>query len=499
MSSIDYGPKNVSLVNLSRTRSAVVNKSADGPIFSLILGQKTVIVLADGNVIHDLVDVKGANYADRPNTYMRHLFENSRTVMRGYDDVLRLERKLYHAALNMNTAQKYIPYQELETLKLCIDLLDKPCGFIEHISRTIGSVSASITYGFRLPETESPETKELMGNSHSFVRLVGKSQLLDMFPAVRPILDIIPRRWNTLAWEAVQAYKSERAVFYKYYNKAMKGSPTCFAREIAASQEKWKGTTDGELLTNHVAAYIAGVSFEAGADTSIYTLQSFFKTMLLFPEAQKKAQQELDAVVGPDTLPSWGHLAGLPYLNAVAKETLRWLPVGLNGAVPHATSREDHYRGFRIPKGSTVILGVWAANHEEQDFPKPRDFIPERHVQDTSIFASQFAATPRERGGYGFGSGRRMCPGIHVATNNLLIAMARILWAFDIRPATTADGQEIPVDRDAIADSAAGHPVAFACEILPRSKNRTDIIRREWEQSSNQRLEADGNWKADEL
>nr|GFD61225.1 geraniol 8-hydroxylase-like [Tanacetum cinerariifolium] len=49
--------------------------------------------------------------------------------------------------------------------------------------------------------------------------------------------------------------------------------------------------------------------------------------MLLFPEAQKKAQQELDAVVGSDTLPSHGHLAGLPYLNAVAKETLRWLPV----------------------------------------------------------------------------------------------------------------------------------------------------------------------------
>jgi hypothetical protein len=169
----------------------------------------------------------------------------------------------------MNTARKYIPYQELETLKLCVDLLDKPCSFIEHISRTMGSVSASITYGLRLPETESQETKELMENSHGFIRLVGKSQLLDMFPAVRSVLDIIPRRWNTLAREAVQAYESERAVFYKYYEKAVEGSSTCFAREIAASQKRWKGTTDGELLTNHAAAYIAGVSFEAGADTSI--------------------------------------------------------------------------------------------------------------------------------------------------------------------------------------------------------------------------------------
>lgn len=414
--------------------------------------------------------------------------------MRGYDDVLRLERKLYHAALNMKTAQKYIPYQELETLKLCVDLLEKPCSYVKHISRAIGSVSASITYGLRLPESDSQETKELMNNSHGFTRLVGKSQLLDMFPVVRPILKFIPRRWNTLAREAVQAYESERAVFYKYYDKAVKGSSTCFAREIAASREKWKGTVEGELLTNHAAAYISGVSFEAGADTSMYTLQTFFKAMLLYPEAQQKAQKEIDAIVGPDILPSWEHLAKLPYLNAVAKETLRWLPVGLNGAIPHATSREDYYRGFRIPQGSTVILGVWAANHQEQDFPNPREFIPERQMQNTSIFASQSAATPKERGGYGFGSGRRMCPGIHVATNNLLIAMARILWTFDIRHATIK-GRKIPVDRDAIADYAAGHPAPFVCKISPRSKERADLIKTEWERVSKQLLEPDGNWK----
>ncbi|KAG9195861.1 hypothetical protein G6011_00982 [Alternaria panax] len=39
-----------------------------GPVYSLILGQKTVIVLADRNVIHELVDVKGSNYADRPDS-----------------------------------------------------------------------------------------------------------------------------------------------------------------------------------------------------------------------------------------------------------------------------------------------------------------------------------------------------------------------------------------------------------------------------------------------
>jgi cytochrome P450 len=54
--------------------------------------------------------------------------------------------------------------------------------------------------------------------------------------------------------------------------------------------------------------------------------------MTLFPDAQKKAQAEIDAVVGPDRLPSFGDRDSLPYTEALAKEVLRWnavVPTGL--------------------------------------------------------------------------------------------------------------------------------------------------------------------------
>ena len=73
-------------------------------------------MLADGGVIRDLVDQRGSNYADRPDLWVRGLFDHSRIIMRGYDELWRMERKLYHAQLNISVAKKYLLYQVLLSL-----------------------------------------------------------------------------------------------------------------------------------------------------------------------------------------------------------------------------------------------------------------------------------------------------------------------------------------------------------------------------------------------
>ena len=49
--------------------------------------------------------------------------------------------------------------------------------------------------------------------------------------------------------------------------------------------------------------------------------------MALYPEVQKKAQAEIDAVVGPSRLPDFDDRPSLPYINAIVKELMRWHPV----------------------------------------------------------------------------------------------------------------------------------------------------------------------------
>ena len=76
--------------------------------------------------------------------------------------------------------------------------------------------------------------------------------------------------------------------------------------------------------------------------------------MAMFPNVQKKAQAELDRVVGPGHLPDFDDIDALPYIRAVMMETMRWIPVVPFG-VPHRVTADDIYDGYHIPKGSTII------------------------------------------------------------------------------------------------------------------------------------------------
>lgn len=72
--------------------------------------------------------------------------------------------------------------------------------------------------------------------------------------------------------------------------------------------------------------------------------------MSQFPASQKKAQQEIDQVIG-SRLPNFEDRASLPYVEALFREVLRWRPpMPLNTA--HVATEDDIYNGLHIPKGT---------------------------------------------------------------------------------------------------------------------------------------------------
>jgi cytochrome P450 len=79
---------------------------------------------------------------------------------------------------------------------------------------------------------------------------------------------------------------------------------------------------------------------------------------MIFPDVAKVAQAELDGLCG-DRMPDLDDVPSLPYIRALAKECLRWMP-GFFLGIPHAVTQDDMYLGYRIPKDSTIILNVWS-------------------------------------------------------------------------------------------------------------------------------------------
>lgn len=80
--------------------------------------------------------------------------------------------------------------------------------------------------------------------------------------------------------------------------------------------------------------------------------------MAIHPEVQRKAQAELDSVVGPDRLPEHADRDALPYINAIVKEALRYQNVTPLGVV-HRSMADDEYNGYFLPKGTLVLPNVW--------------------------------------------------------------------------------------------------------------------------------------------
>lgn len=137
------------------------------------------------------------------------------------------------------------------------------------------------------------------------------------------------------------------------------------------------------------------------------------------------------------------------------------MPTAINGAIPHAAMHDDEFNGYKIPAGAGVVLAVWSANNDSDSFDDPRTFNPSRQNLNSTLYESSHNLDVKERAQWTFGSGRRMCPGMHVAENTLLLAIARILWTFEISPAKDPNGENIPIEVDAVQGGLAAAPAPF--------------------------------------
>lgn len=80
--------------------------------------------------------------------------------------------------------------------------------------------------------------------------------------------------------------------------------------------------------------------------------------MTLYPDIQKRAQDEIDRVVGPDRLPTFDDRSELPYLECIVQEIYRWNPASPL-AVAHKLMRENEYEGYFIPAGTVIVPNIW--------------------------------------------------------------------------------------------------------------------------------------------
>lgn len=202
------------------------------------------------------------------------------------------------------------------------------------------------------------------------------------------------------------------------------------------------------------------------------------------PDAQEKAHQELQNVVG-DRAPVYDDLENLPYINACLKEILRLCPAP-PWILRHFTDADVVYKEYVIPKGTAIVVNTAAIHFDPVRYPDPFTFRPERylhHPKRAAEYAAMADANARDH--FSFGTGRRICPGSRFAENALTLALANMIWAFEIRPTTSIVGGKehdtvLDLSSSAFDEAPVKSAKPFKAKFLPRSEEKLKLVNDQW-------------------
>ncbi|KAF7537126.1 hypothetical protein G7054_g3942 [Neopestalotiopsis clavispora] len=433
-----------------------------GGIYTLKRFTNTTFVITDPHLIKELLDRKSSIYSHRPVSYVGQLItRDDHLLLMQYGDTWRRIRKLIHQYfMEQKCDKEHVHLQNAEAVQLMRDFLVDPQNHMEHPKRFSNSITNSLVFGIRTKTIYSEYMTRLFSlmNEWSEILELGATPPVDSFP----LLKLVPERlfggWKS---RAIRVGELMTGLYTEVLGQVEKRRENGLNR--GSFMDRILDQNEKNALTPSQLYFLGGVLMEGGSDTSSSLILAMVRALIEFPEVQQKS------------IATWQDFSKLPYINMMIKESHRWRPVSPLG-VSHAVAEDDFVGGYLIPKGSTVVLNVWGMHHDEQRWDNPEEFRPDRYATHPKL-ASQYTSDGPDRDHFGYGGGRRVCPGIHLAERNLFIAMAKLIWAFDFRKKTDDTSQ---------IGSSIGFlqcVTDYECDIKVRSQKRAETIMREFEEA----------------
>ncbi|KAG1784812.1 cytochrome P450 [Suillus plorans] len=433
--------------------------------FVRLLGQE-IVVISSQHVAEALLDKRSHIYSDRPYIATLEPFGWSDVFLfTGYGDEWRLCRRLLHQTYRPDSALKFRPMQIKQAREMIVNLIDDPQPYYSHFATFSSSVAMSVIYGYQTISRDDPLV-QLVENAVAIGFQVNNPEnaiLLKTFPFLLKLPDWC---WGSSikrdAQTSANRMREMADVPFQYAQEHMAENSALGQLSMVAEnlQRIEKQDQTSRSLFEGALKKVATTAIIGSYETTTSVLMVFALAMVSHPNVQKRAQAEIDSVVGRNRLPAFEDRASLPYVESVLRETLRWQPVG--PIVPHATSSDDIYDGYFIPKGATVLLNMWGISQDEKRYPNASVFMPERFMDANG------ALTDDDPAEYIFGLGRRRCPGRHAADASVWSAIVTMLATVEFSFAKDDQGKVIEFTPK-FTTGLSHTPMVFPCSILPRS------------------------------
>ncbi|XP_058115257.1 (S)-canadine synthase CYP719A21-like [Magnolia sinica] len=166
--------------------------------------------------------------------------------------------------------------------------------------------------------------------------------------------------------------------------------------------------------------------FFLSVDSTSSTIAWALAFLIRNPEIQKKLFKEVSGGDKKRERVTVYQVNKMPYLQAVVNEVFRMKPIAPLG-IPHKTVKDTTLKGWKIDKGTAVMVNIYAIHHDPKVWDHPEQFMPERFLNENARNVS--VAT--ERSFLPFGAGMRICAGMDLGKLQVGLTLANLINKFE--------------------------------------------------------------------
>ncbi|XP_002937251.3 cytochrome P450 2C20 [Xenopus tropicalis] len=404
-----------------------------GPVFTVWLGSTPVVVLCGYEVLKDaLIDhahlfgargslpiterlTKGYGIVGVNGERWKQMRRFAVTTLRNFGMGKRsMEERIQEEALHLVQAIQQAGGERLDPL----DLLE----------RSVNNIINLVVFGRRW-DYEDKQCLKYLSITNSLIGLI-RSPLGLIYSAFPRIMRYLPGPHQKIFQDSDVLTSFFREQIHSHWNTLDFDSPRDFIDCFLIKANEEKDLNESEFCSDNLVYSILDL-YVAGTETTTNTMQFALLVMMKYPHIQVKVQMEIDKAVGSDRLPGVADRAHMHYTNAVIHEIQRFLDL-VPMALPHMVTEDTVFRGFNIPKGTTVIPILGSALWDPGHWKSPEELNPEHFLNEKGQFCNQAAFIP-------FSAGKRICPGEGLARMEIFIFFTALLQKFTIRAANSTD------------------------------------------------------------
>lgn len=298
----------------------------------------------------------------------------------------------------------------------------------DDLTRYTVDVTTALAFG------EDPNTLEREGD-------VIQHHLAQVFPTIMRRINAPFPWWRHVRLPVDRRFDASMAAVHAHVRglierarRRLDSEPAATPRNVLEAMLVQAGSPDNLLCDADVQANVITLLL-AGEDTTAHTLAWTLHHLALHPQWQDRLHEQARAVLGAaDVCPTIEQLGELDAFEACATEATRLKPI-----VPLfylETRTEVVLDGVRLPAGTSLICVLRPPMLDERHFARAAEYRPERWLAAAAgCPAHGGAAAHDSRAWAQFGAGPRVCPGRHLAGNEIRLVLSMLMRRFRIEHA----------------------------------------------------------------